>query len=115
MTTPITMWRVNSPGKIEQVECSKVTDKSVFIVAEPNWKGEMHQHNKPQRESIASQYRSYHKTWADAHAHLLAKAERDVAAARFRLERAQGDRGRIQAMKPPADIAVITLGAEVSP
>jgi hypothetical protein len=103
MTTPITMWRVDFSGKIEQVECSKITDKSVFIVAEPNWKGEMHQHSKPQRESIFSQYRSYHKTWADVHAWLLAKAERDVAAARFRLERAQGEHGRIKGMKPPAD------------
>lgn len=103
MTTPITMWRVDSSGKIEQVECSKVTGKTVLIVAEPNWKGEMYRLRTPQRENIASRYRSYHKTWADAHAALLAKAAREVAAARLRLERAQGDHGRIKGMKPPAD------------
>jgi hypothetical protein len=103
MTTPITMWRVNSSGKIEQVECSKVTNKTVFIVAEPNWKGEMYRLRTPQRESIASQYPSYHKTWADAHAHLLAKSQQGLAAARRNLEHAQGEHGQIKAMKPPAD------------
>ena len=103
MTTPITMWRVNSSRKIEQVECSKVTEKSVFIVAEPNWKGEMYRLRKPQRENIASGYRSYHKTWADARAALLAKAVQDMAAARLNLQRAQGEHGRIQALKPPAN------------
>jgi len=106
MTTPITMWRVNSSGKIEQVECSKIMGKSVFIVAEPNWKGEMQQHSKPQRKCIFSRYRSYHKTWADAHAHLLAKADRDIVAARRNLELAQGEHGRIMGMKPPTDAGV---------
>jgi hypothetical protein len=108
MTAPITMWRVNSSRKIEQVECSKVTEKSVFIVAEPTWNGEMYRFKKPQRENIVSGYRSYHKTWADAHAALLAKAERGLAGARRNLEHAQGEHGRIKGMKPPAD-------AEVSP
>ena len=103
MTAPIIMWRVNSSRKIEQVECSKVTEKSVFIVAEPNWKGEMYRLRKPQRENIASAYRSYHKTWADAHAALLAKAELELDAARSRLERAQNEHGRIKGMEPPAD------------
>jgi hypothetical protein len=106
MTTPIIMWCVNSPGKIEQVECSKVTDKSVFIVAEPNWKGEMYRLRTPQRENIASGYRSYHETWADAHAAILAKAEQDIFSARLNLRRAQNEHGRIQAMKPPADAEV---------
>jgi hypothetical protein len=100
------MWRVNLSRKIEQVECSKVTEKSVFIVAEPNWKGEMYRLGKPQRENIASGYRSYHKTWADAHAAMLAKAERELDAARCQLERAQGYHGRIKGMKPPADAEV---------
>jgi hypothetical protein len=102
----ITMWRLNSCRKIEQVECSKVTEKSVFIVAEPLWNGEMYRLKKPQREAIVSGCRSYHKTWADAHAAMLHKAELELDAARSRLERAQGDYGRIKGMKPPADAEV---------
>jgi hypothetical protein len=100
------MWRVNSSRKIERVECSKVTEKCVFIVAEPSWKGELHRFSRPQRENMASGYRSYHKTWADAHATLLAQAERELQDVRRLLERAQGEHGRIKGMKPPADAEV---------
>jgi hypothetical protein len=37
---------------------------------------------------------------------MLAKAELELDSARSRLERAQNDHGRIQAMKPPADAEV---------
>ena len=103
MSDHITMWRLDSAGKIEKVLCSQVTEKSVFIAGEPNWKGEMRFLPKPQREAVSSGYRSYHKTWADAHAALLAKAERELDAARLRLQRAQGDHGRIKGMKPPVE------------
>ena len=104
MTDHITMWRLNSVGKIEKVLCSKVTEKSVFIAGEPNWKGEMRFLPKPRREAVSTiGYRSYHKTWAEAHAALLAMAERELAAARLQLARAQGDHGRIKGMKPPVE------------
>jgi len=106
VSAPIIMWRLNSSRNIEQVECSKVTEKSVFIVAEPMWNGEMYRFKKPQRENMVSGYRSYHKTWADAHAALLAKAERELVDARRKLEYAQGEHGRIKVMKPPADAEV---------
>lgn len=102
----ITMWRVSSAIRIERVECSKVTERSVFLVAEPGCRGEMYRFQKPHRESIRSSYRSYHKTWADAHAELLAQAERELAGSRRRLEYAQGEYGRIKGMKPPADAEV---------
>ena len=106
MTAPITMWRVNSSRKIEQVECSKVTEKSVFIVAELMWNGEMNRFKKPQRENMVSGYRSYHKTWADAHAAMLAQAVNKMNHARLQLQRAQGYHDRIKGMKPPADAEV---------
>ncbi len=102
----ITMWRVNSSRKIERVECSKVTEKSVFLIAEPTWDGKMHRFSKPQRENIRSGYRSYHRTWGDAHAALLKRAEDDLNNARLRLERAQGEHGRIKGMKPPSDMGL---------
>ena len=101
--TVIVMWRVNkwSANNIERVECSKVTAKCVFLVAEPDWRGQMYRFKEPRKESMSSSYRSYYKTWADAHQALLARVEAEVANARRQLERLNGDYGRIKGMKPP--------------
>lgn len=99
------MWRLFS-GKIERVECSKVTEKSVFLIAEPDWKGLTKQLPKPRRESVHSRYCSYHRTWGDAHTALLKRAEDNVNNARLQLARAQGEHGRIKGMKPPIDMEV---------
>jgi hypothetical protein len=88
------MWRL-SWGEIKPVPCTKVTAGSVWPVE-----------RKGRRESRAGSWASYHETWADAHAAMLAKAELELDAARRNLERAQGDYGRIQAIKPPADVEV---------
>jgi hypothetical protein len=50
---------------------------------------------------MSSSCHSYHKTWAEAHQALLARAEAKVASARYQLERLNGDYGRIKGMKPP--------------
>ena len=105
MPAPIIMWRANcNLTRIDQVECSKVTDKSVFIVAEPNsWRGGIYKHTKPARRDIVSEYCSFHKTWAEAHAALLAYAERELNDCRSRLERLRCKYGNVKGMKPPAD------------
>jgi hypothetical protein len=95
------MWRATSGDRIERVECSKVTEKCVFVIAEQTRSGKMYRFSKPQRESMISSYRSYHKTWAEAHQALLARAEAEVASARRHLEWLNGDYGRIKGMKPP--------------
>jgi hypothetical protein len=94
MTTPIIMWRLAWDG-IKPVPCTKVTAGCVWPVERNGG-----------REIRAGSRASYHETWADAHAAMLAKAERELVAARCRLQRAQGDHGRIKAMKPPADAEV---------
>jgi hypothetical protein len=99
--TVIVMWRVRSCDRIERVECSKVTAKCVFLVAEPDWRNKIYRFKEPQRESMSSFYRSYHKTWAEAHQALLARVEAEVASARRQLERLNGDYGRIKGMKSP--------------
>ena len=91
MTTPIIMWRLRW-GEIKPVPCTKVTAGCVWPV-ECNGR----------RESRSGDWASYHETWADAHAAMLAKAELELDAARSRLERAQNEHGRIKGMKPPAD------------
>ncbi len=90
----ITMWRL-SWGEIKPVPCIKVTAGFVWPV-ELNGR----------RESREDSWSSYHRTWADAHAAMLHKAELELDAACSRLERAQGDYGRIKGMKPPADAEV---------
>jgi hypothetical protein len=85
------MWRLRW-DEIKPVQCTKVTAGCVWPVE-----------RKGRRESRLSDWCSYHDTWADAHAALLAKAERKLAAARLQLERAQGDHGRIKGMKPPVE------------
>lgn len=88
------MWRLRF-GVINPVQCTKVTPGSVWPVE-----------RNGRREYRASDLVSYHETWADAHAALLGKAERELDAARRQLERARGDYGRIKGMKPPADAEV---------
>ncbi len=90
----ITMWRLRW-GEINPVQCTKVTAGFVWP-AQRNGR----------REARACGWVSYHDTWADAHAAMLAKAEREVDAARLKLERAKGEHGRIKGMKPPADAEV---------
>ena len=99
--TVIVMWRARSGDRIERVECSKVTAKCVFLVAEPGWRGKTDRFKEPRKEVMSSSYRSYHKTWAEAHQALLARVEAEVASARRQLERLNGDYGRIKGMKPP--------------
>jgi hypothetical protein len=100
MPAPIIMWCADHDlAKIVKVKCSKVTDKSVFIVAKPN----IYNYTKPARRDIVSRYGSFHKTWAEAHAALLAYTERKINDCRRRLEQLQGCYGNVKGMKPPAD------------
>ena len=90
----ITMWRLKL-DRIEPVQCTKVTAGFVWPVDRNGC-----------REARGPDWKSYHETWADAHAVMLYRAEIKLAAARRELERAQGDYDRIQGMKPPADAEV---------
>ena len=91
MSTTITMWRLRH-GTITRVECTKVTSGRT-------WPADGPEHGEPR----ITHYTSYHQTWAEAHAVMLAKAERDLTTARRQLEKAQGDYGRIKGMKPPVE------------
>jgi len=91
MTDHITMWCIRWGG-IKPVQCTKVTAGFVWPVE-----------RNGRRESRLSDWCSYHETWTDAHAALLAMAERQLAGARLQLEHAQGDIGRIKGMKPPVE------------
>jgi len=83
------MWRLMF-GKIDPVQCAKVTAGCVWPVE-----------RNGRRESRATDWFSYHETWADAHAAMLAKAEQDMYDARRKFERAQGEYDRIKGIKAP--------------
>lgn len=108
MPAPIIMWRARYIlNSIERVECSKITEKLVFIVAEPNhWSGGIKKHTKPCRCSIVNANYSYHKTWAEAHAALLAHVDFRLNQCRHFLDKLQGDYNNVKGMKPPADAEV---------
>jgi hypothetical protein len=89
------MWRLRW-DEIKPVPCTKVTAGFVWPV----------ERNGRRESRRRSAWASYHETWADAHAAMLAKAERKLADCRRELERAQGNYGRIKGMKPPADAEV---------
>lgn len=63
--------------------------------------------DKPEvRKYVAAKRSSdidFFPTWEEAHAHMLAKAERELAGARYRLQQAQGALGNIKGMKKPED------------
>ena len=88
------MWRLEQ-ALIRRVECTKVT--ACYVWAASNGRFGAY------RESRASTWHSYHETWAEAHYAALSEADNQLANARRRLEKAQGDYGRIKGMKPPAD------------
>ena len=99
--TVIVMWRATPGDRIERVECSKVTAKCVYVIAEQTRSGKMYRFPKPQRESMSSSYRSYHKTWAEAHQALLARVEQELEHVRLCIQRLNGHYGQIKGMKPP--------------
>jgi hypothetical protein len=100
VTTPITMWRTCWNTIIEQVECAKVTDKSVWLLTN-RWRNDGSRLEKPFREARKTANHSYHDTWEEAHLYLLARVERDLESARLRLQRIQGYYGTIKGMKKP--------------
>ena len=78
--------------KIEALEVERETDKQVVL---PSSGG-----TRSYRENKVSDWSNWHDTWEDAHAFLIARAEREVQSLRMRLEQAKGKLGQIKGMKP---------------
>jgi len=83
-------------GQIEEHEVLRVTGKQVVIEARRL------RAKKEEREAKESSWYSWHATWAEAHARMLADAQARVDSLRMRLQQANGDLGRIKGMKDPA-------------
>lgn len=83
-------------GLIEQVECTRETDKCVYVI------GRYGHGDEESRVSKVGSYARFHDTWADAHAHLMKSAMAKVSIARGQLERANAELGNIKGLKQPA-------------
>ena len=91
--------------KIERVECSRETDKAVWVLEYP-WKLDGGRGTKPpteRRRMKSSESVNYHDTWEHAHAFLMDRTERELESARSQLARAQGTHGNVKGMRKPAE------------
>lgn len=78
--------------EIRAIEVVRETDKQIV------W---LNKNGHEQREAKASSWRNWHDTWEDAHAFLVAGAEREVKLLRSQLDRAKGKLRQIREMKKP--------------
>ena len=83
----ITMWCLMFE-EIRPVTVDRFTDKVVWI--------------EGRKSARYADWRSYHKTWEEAHNYLLQKTKQEVDSIRAQLACANGNLGRIIGMKPPA-------------
>lgn len=90
---PLVKWRTGRGSKIERIECTKETEKCVWLV---RWEGQ-----KPSRCDKDSSFYQYHDTWDGARDYLMEKAERGVASARRTLEVANGFLGNVNGLRKP--------------
>ncbi|MGZ3351739.1 MAG: hypothetical protein ACXU89_22660 [Xanthobacteraceae bacterium] len=88
-----------SADKIEEIEVVRETEQSVFLPVNARFLAGKKGVNE-RRDAKRSTYVQYHDTWADAHAFLVGKAQREVESLRSRLEQAKGKLGQIKGMKP---------------
>jgi hypothetical protein len=99
--TPITMWRTSWRGVIQKVECFNVTPKTVWLLTDI-WRPDRHL-REPEREARKTKHHSYHETWEEAHAYLMAQANENLEKAQLQLQKAQGHYGNIKGMKKPEE------------
>lgn len=92
-------------GKIEAVEVLRATDKQVVLANK-------HRKNGEERENKETEWHSWHDTWEAAHARMLSDAQQKVESLRKQLERANGDLGRINGMKAPANALLSRKAAD---
>ncbi len=76
--------------EIKAIEVLRETDKQVVLLVGKT----------ERRENKVSGWSNWHDTWEDAHAFLIAQAEREVNSLRLQLELAKGTLGQIKGIKP---------------
>ncbi len=84
--------------KIERLECTRETDKTLWVLE--TWTGKTKERQR--RKDTSGEH--YHETWEAAHKWLLESAEANVIAARRHLELAHAKLGNIKGMKKPEGV-----------
>ena len=83
---------------IEPVEVVKATSKTV-VVNEWAFAGQRNE----RKSNITSDYSQHFRTWEEARAHLIERAEDRVKSLRLQLEQANGHLGNVKGLKKPED------------
>ena len=99
-----TKWKTGGYGKdlIVAVECVSETAKQLTLRFKSGGfasKGEFFE----RRVAKSSAYDCYFDSWQEAKDHLMAKAERELFAARAALQRKQDELGNIKGLKAPQE------------
>jgi hypothetical protein len=104
-------WKTTSCStRIERVECSRETDKAVWVLVYP-WTLDGGRGTKPPTEGRRmknSESENYHDTWEDARDFLLRIAESEVLRARDRLQRAHDFVGSVKGLRKPAEPELVS-------
>jgi hypothetical protein len=99
----LTKWKLDRWGEIERVECTKETDKSVWVL-ERQWSfGSITKPPIERKRAKVSDSTTFHDTWEDAHKTMLERAKRKLDAARVALQRAQDEYGNVKGMRNPEE------------
>ena len=101
----LTKWKTSRyyHAKIERVECTRETDKAVWVLEHPWTLEGLTKTPIERRRAKQSDSDNYHDTWEDAHAYLLKMAEYSLARARVRLADAQGALGNVKGLRKPVE------------
>lgn len=98
----VTTWFETEYGRISQVQAVGNTEKSVTLRKKRFYIDSTKDEFEEVRRSRISDRRCYFPTWAEAHEHLMRRAEAKVRSARNALKVAHSEYGNVKGMKPSA-------------
>lgn len=101
----VVMWKIErGDAKIHRIECTRVTDKSVWFMEKPFYVFGGDRDPVERKAARIGDRVSYHATWEEARANLMEHAELHLQSARSRLETARGYHGNVKGLRKPAEV-----------
>ena len=100
----VVMWKTEKgEARVERVECTRATSASVWIMRIPFLIFDGKQEPVETKAVRHSDRVSYHATWEEAHARLLAGAALALQWQRRKLEIANAHHGNVKGLRNPAE------------
>lgn len=101
MSDHIILWRTTTHMNrhtplIERVQALEVTEHTVVLPPRPGY-------SIPRRMHLVSGFERYHRSWSDAHEHVIERCRREVEWARERLAAAEKALGGALMLMPPEE------------